>query len=88
MIPGANSAGGLAVVEVEGWGLGAGDATGLGVVAAETARLARRISLSWRVLPEGEAFLRMVGFLLTTAIFDPSTLDPGGDWPSGCSISK
>ena len=65
MRPGTRSAVGLAEVEAGGWESRAGEAEEPRVEAAETARLALRISLSWRVLPEREAFLRMVRFLAT-----------------------
>ena len=42
--------------------------------AAETARLARSISLSCFGLPVGEAFLRIVRFFATILLFFPSAL--------------
>ncbi len=77
---GTGSAGGLAAVEVAGLGCWADGVEELGVEAAETARLARLISLSWRTLPEVEAFLRIVDFFLATAIFDPSARTSGRYW--------
>ena len=65
MRPGTSSAGGPGEVEAGGWGSGASEMEGAWVEAAETARLARRISLSWRALPELEDFLRMVRLFAT-----------------------
>ena len=61
-----------ALVVAEDFATGGGGGEAPPPKAAETARLARRISLSCWALPERDAFLRMVRFLATVS-FDSKT---------------